>query len=152
LGLLFAAVFGIDHAPGSLKALIGVCYDGHRGYRTAASYAGSMEMKRFLAKLSAEREQFGEQLLHKLGTGLPAYGSFTGTLHRRWIDLRDKLGAMSQADLLQECVRGETVAIGQYEDVLAKQMPADVRAVVANQLGRILETRERLVQLADEGG
>jgi uncharacterized protein (TIGR02284 family) len=141
----------MDSTQALLKRLIGVCCDGHHGYQTAAAHAGSMEMKRLFAKLAAERKQFGEQLCEKFGADVKTHGSFPGALHRGWIDLKDKFGKLSQADLLQECARGEAAAVRQYQEALSEPMRGDVIEVVAIQLGRILETQDRLVQLARDG-
>jgi uncharacterized protein (TIGR02284 family) len=48
---------------------------------------------------------------------VPKDGTVKGDLHRAWIDIRDSLSGSANANVLDECERGEKYLLERYEDI-----------------------------------
>ena len=51
---------------------------------------------------------------------------------------------MDEAAVLAECERGEDIAKRAYETALEKDLPADVRAIIARQYQGVKKNRDRV--------
>lgn len=120
----------------TLNDLIQTCKDGMEGFRTCAEDINNSELKAYFND-RAERCSRAAEDLQDLVTaygGDPATSShLSGTLHRRWVDVRSAITGKSDQDVLDECERGEDVAKHHYEAALKKDLPEDVRLVVEDQ-------------------
>lgn len=59
-------------------------------------------------------------------------GSFTGTIHRAWINVKSLFGNNDKS-MLQEAVQGDKAAIEEYEEVLEyPALPVQVATIFAN--------------------
>ena len=74
-------------------------------------------------------------------------GSVSGALHRAWVDIKSTITGMDEAAVLTECERGEDVARRAYEEALAKDLPPDIRSVVARQYEGVRQHQDRVRQL-----
>ena len=74
-------------------------------------------------------------------------GSVSGGLHRAWVDIKSTITRMDEAAVLAECQRGEDVAGQAYEEALAKDLPADIRSVVARQYEGVRQHQDRVRRL-----
>ena len=61
------------------------------------------------------------------------HSSIAGNLHRRWVDLKSMITGKSDEAILNECERGEDVALKAYREALEKDLPANVRLLVEKQ-------------------
>lgn len=120
----------------TLNDLIQTCKDGVEGFRTCAEDISNPELKAYFSD-RAERCNRAAEDLQDL---VIAYGGdpetsshVSGTLHRRWVDVRSAITGKSDEDVLNECERGEDVAKEYYEAALKKDLPEDVRLVVEDQ-------------------
>jgi uncharacterized protein (TIGR02284 family) len=120
----------------TLNDLIQTCKDGVEGFRTCAEDIKNLELKSYFND-RAERCTRAAEELQDLVIGYggdPATSSHvSGTLHRRWVDVRAAITGKSDEDVLDECERGEDVAKHHYEAALKKELPEDVRLIVADQ-------------------
>jgi len=132
-----------------LNELLDALEDGHAGYQLAAQGLKDIKMKRTLGQIALERKGLGEELhadIVKRGATPRQRGTVAGALHRGWIQVKE-LGHAPPAAILEECGRGEAASIRLYKEVLAKDLPPDVRRVVALQLDRITAAREHIMEL-----
>ena len=132
-----------------LNELLDAVEDAHAGYQVAAQGLKDMKMKRALGQIALERKGFGEELRTEIvrrGTAPRQRGTVAGALHRGWIQLKE-LGGASPATILEECGRGEAAAIRLYKESLAKDLPPEVRKIVALHLDRITAAREKILEL-----
>ena len=132
-----------------LNELLDAVEDAHAGYQVAAQGLKDMRMKRALGQIALERKGFGEELRTEIvrrGTAPRQRGTVAGALHRGWIQLKE-LGGASPATILEECGRGEAAAVRLYKEALARDLPSDVRKIVAIQLDRVSAAREKVLEL-----
>ena len=142
-----------EDAIATLEQLIETCRDGQNGYRDAAEHIKNPEIRNWFNQQSLERAQFAGELenqAQQLGKHDPdRKGSVSGALHRKWFDLKEKLGG-SDESVLSEVERGEDTAKDNYENALKKDLPADIRAIVSRQAQSILIAHDRAKLLRDQ--
>lgn len=120
----------------TLNDLIQTCKDGVEGFRTCAEDIKNPELKTYFADRAERCNRAAEELQDLVIAygGDPATSSHTsGTLHRRWVDVRSAITGKSDQDVLDECERGEDVAKEYYQAALKKDLPEEVRLVVEDQ-------------------
>jgi uncharacterized protein (TIGR02284 family) len=133
----------------TLHELLDAVEDGHAGYQVAAQGLKDTKVKRALGQLALARKALGEELREEIlrrGAAPHTRGTVKGALHRGWIQMKE-LGRAAPATILEECGRGEAASIKAYKDALAKDLPPEVRKVVALQLDRITAAREKVLEL-----
>jgi uncharacterized protein (TIGR02284 family) len=139
-----------DEAIRALVHLLVICEDGVEGYRHAAAAVDDAAIQRVLAANAARREEVVSVLgyaLVALGKKPPHHhGSLEGAVHRAFLDLEKLVGASGRT-ITRECQRGERATIAAFAETLALDLPADVKATVQSQLGRILEASEALARI-----
>ncbi len=134
----------------ALNYLIGTCIDGENGYREAAEEAGSSELKTQLARFGQQRTQFRgelEQEVIRLGGDPKESGSAGASLHRTWLNVRDAVTGKGDAAIIKESQRGEKVALDNYDDVLGRDLPADLTETVKRQRDAIAHVYGELEEL-----
>ncbi|HWU66447.1 MAG TPA: PA2169 family four-helix-bundle protein, partial [Methylophilus sp.] len=121
----------------TLNDLIEVSKDGEEGFRSSAENVDDPQLKTFFLRRSKEvatSVQELQELVRSLG-GKPAdSSSLSGTLHRRWIDLKTALTSNDTVAVLNETERGEDVALATYRKAAEKELPPHIRFVVVRQL------------------
>ena len=94
---------------------------------------------RFLAE-SLQRAQFRgdlEAILHQEGVhDIKESGSVTGSLHRTWGELKNKLGGGDHT-LLETAEQGEHAALTAYEDAMNRELPFPIRQTLTEQATHI---------------
>ena len=88
-------------------------------------------------------------LAHSQGRTPTETGSAVGALHRGWMILRETMAKQEDKAILEECERGEDYAKAQYEKALAKDLPIEVRAIVARQYEGVRANHDRVRALRD---
>ncbi len=124
----------------ALNYLIGTCIDGENGYREAADEATSSELKTRLLRLGQQRSSFRGELegeVRRLGGDPKESGSAGAALHRTWLNVRDSITGKGDEAVIKESLRGEKAALDNYEDVLGRDLPANLKEMVSRQHGEI---------------
>jgi uncharacterized protein (TIGR02284 family) len=124
----------------TLNTLIEACRDGEHGFRLAADRSSDPELKRLFIETARQRMLFAAELLpyaHRLGGETDADGTTRGTLHRRWMMVRDVMTGHDERALLAEARRGEAAAAAVYADAVTSILPPDARSVVERQFAAI---------------
>ncbi|PTQ69485.1 PA2169 family four-helix-bundle protein [Pseudomonas sp. GV071] len=119
-----------------LNNLIETSKDGQKGFRECANDIENTELKGLFTQRSAEcAAAAGElqQLVRSLGGDPETSSSATGTLHRGWVNLKSVLTGHSEKAILNECERGEDVALKHYKEALEKDLPSNVRSILEKQ-------------------
>ncbi len=119
-----------------LNSLIETCKDGENGYREAAEEVKAPTLKTLFQTYAGERGQYASELqqaVAKLGKAPETTGSLAASLHRRWIDLKAAVTDQSDKAIIDECERGEDIAVAAYRDAMAKDMPSDLKSVIERQ-------------------
>lgn len=142
-----------DKAISILEKLVETCRDGQNGYRDAAEHTNTAELKEFFNRQSLERGQFAGELereIERLGKADPdREGSVSGAIHRKWFDLKQKLGGGDES-ILNSIEAGEDNAKKNYNDALnEKELTADLREIVSRQAQRVIAGHDRARDLRD---
>ena len=137
----------------TLNHLIQTCRDGQEGFLTAAGNVQGDEMKKFFNECSLQRAKFTGELqaaAHGLGNSNPENSSsVSGTLHRGWINLKTAIAGRNLSAILEECERGEDIAVEAYKKALALELPGNIREIVQNQTDAVLATHVRIKMMRD---
>lgn len=126
-----------------LNDLLETCYDGREGFQTAAA-AVTQPDAISLCQATAQRvDEAAAQLYAAIRDhgGQPAdHGHTEARVHRGWIHLRAALAQRTDDAVLAEVERGEEESLRRYRRALAKDLPADMHDLVADQLADVEET------------
>ena len=77
-------------------------------------------------------------------------GSFTGTLHRAWMDVKAFFSGDNDESMLEEAIRGDKAAVEEYEEVLNEsQLPSNVALVIREQLVKIRTDLNKVKSMED---
>lgn len=137
----------------NLQGLLEKNYDAEKGYKKAMTNAKSPNLKQFLQKQAAQRSRFANELTQEI-RGLNEEpkdsGSFTGDLHRAWIDIKTAVSGNEDEAVLEECIRGEKASVEEYDEKLEKQaFPPQISRVLEKQASEIKQTLNRVKRLED---
>jgi uncharacterized protein (TIGR02284 family) len=117
-----------------LNELIETSKDGEYGFTTCAERATSVELKEtFLRRARDCARAAGElqALVAQDGGKAEDSGTVAGAVHRGWVSVRDALSGTSDEAILDECERGEDVALSRYRKAMrGEDLPPAVRQVV----------------------
>ena len=134
-------------AIATLNHLIQISRDGERGFQACADGVTEQALKDELgrrAQRCAEGAAELERDVRALG-GEPAHGTtFSGSLHRRWVDLKAAITGMDDVAVLSECERGEDVAKEAYKRALESGLPPRSRSVVERQYREVRQNHDRV--------
>jgi uncharacterized protein (TIGR02284 family) len=119
-----------------LNDLIETSRDGEYGFRASAEQAKSSSLRANLLARAASCATAADQLrahVVELGGKPEQGGSAAGALHRGWVAAKAKLSTFDDLAVLEECERGEDVALRSYRDALEQDLPAPIRNLVQSQ-------------------
>jgi uncharacterized protein (TIGR02284 family) len=142
-----------DDIISTLNDLIETCKDGEEGFRTCAEDLSDPQIKstftnRAQGCATAAREL--QELVVSLGGNPEKRSSVSGTLHRRWVDIKSTITGQDDVAILNECERGEDVAVKSYRNALEKDLPPDIRSVVERQFNGVLRNHDQVKALRDQ--
>ncbi len=140
----------VDEVISTLNGLIETCKDGQEGFKSAAEGVERSELKTIFYEFSQQRAEFAgvlQELVRSLGGDPEKTGSFSGTLHRGWIDMKSAVTGRDEEAILNECERGEDAAKDAYNKATQMALPADVQDVVSQQSQAILAAHNRVKSL-----
>ena len=136
----------------TLNDLIENCKDGEYGFRTCAEHATSSDLKSVFSQRASECQQ-GAQELQALVTrfgGTPdTSGSASGAAHRGWVAVRAAVSTDDDQAMLNECERGEDIALNRYRKALDQDLPAEVEQVVRRQYDGARRNHDQIKALRD---
>ncbi|MGB7395876.1 MAG: PA2169 family four-helix-bundle protein [Pricia sp.] len=126
--------------------------DAQKGYAKAADKADSPQLQNYFRRKSTDRMQFNEKLKRELVATYDEIdddGSFSGTIHRAWMDIKSLFGDTDES-MLEEAIRGDKAAVEEYEEVLEeKALPAKVAAIIRDQHMKIRTDLNEIKSLED---
>ena len=125
-----------DDAIDTLNNLLEICRDGEFGFTESAEHTKTQEVKSvFLQRAGDCRSAATElqQLILEMGGEPEEGGTVSGAMHRGWVAVKGSLSGYSDIDMLEECERGEDVALAQYRKALKQDLPMQAKAVVERQ-------------------
>ncbi|MFL5535163.1 MAG: ferritin-like domain-containing protein [Gemmatimonadales bacterium] len=140
----------MDEVASTLNQLIQTCKDGENGFKVAAESVEDVNLQHLLASYSQQRSEFAAELqseVQRLHQDPAESGHAAAALHRGWMDIKSLAIGQDEAAIIAECERGEDVAVKAYEQALASELPADLRALVERQLLNVKEAHDQIRSL-----
>jgi uncharacterized protein (TIGR02284 family) len=137
-----------------LNDLIQMCKDSEHGLRQAAAEVHNKEHRTLLLDSARRRAEFASQLqeeVRKLGAKPEKYGSTAGTVHRGWMNVRYQMNLHHDQVVLEECLRGEEVALKMYEDIFEYKVLPELEPLLHDQFVHVIEMRDLLAEIVHPG-
>ena len=141
-----------DDVISTINGLIETCKDGQEGFKQSAESVQDSNLKTTFYEIGQERAKFVGELqnvVRELGGDPENSGSFAGTLHRGWINIKSVVTGKDDGAILNEAERGEDVAKKAYKDALATSLPANVADIVQNQYNSVTTAHDKIRDLRD---
>lgn len=135
-----------------LNHLIETCKDGEYGFKACAEQAQSPQLKALLTTRAEGCRRAAEELqscVLDLGGKPDTDGSVAGAVHRGWVAVRSTLSTLTDRAVLDECERGEDVALKAYRETLAGELPPDIRALIERQAEGARRNHDEVKALRD---
>jgi uncharacterized protein (TIGR02284 family) len=135
-----------------LNDLIETCKDGEYGFRASAEQAKASSLRANLLARASSCATAADQLrVHvvELGGKPEQSGSAAGALHRGWVAAKAKLSTFDDLAVLEECERGEDVALRSYRDALEQDLPTPIRDLVQRQYEGAKQNHNDIRRLRD---
>ncbi|MBU2973227.1 MULTISPECIES: PA2169 family four-helix-bundle protein [Zobellia] len=127
--------------------------DAEKGYKKAAENADSPNLKAYFDNKSRERAQFNNALRTEMIASYDSIddnSSFTGSIHRAWMDIKALFSADNDESMLEEAIRGDKAAIEEYDEVLDDAtLPASIAALIRDQKLKIRTDLNKIKSLED---
>lgn len=138
-----------SHTTSVLNDLIETLKDGEQGYMAAAEQVRHPDLKSLLEECATQRAQFVNELQEldvQCGEPEPPdSGSIAGAVHRGWISFKTRLTENDNHAVLEECERGDEMAINAYEQVLKDESVSPIVFETVNrQFTEIKATYDRI--------
>lgn len=115
--------------------------DAVKGYEKAAENTDHDGLKSYFQRKSTERKEFNAELRSKIKATYSEFeedGSFTGTIHRVWMDIKSLFSADDAESMLEESIKGDKAAISEYNDVIEEpSLPLELRDLLFKQKNKI---------------
>jgi uncharacterized protein (TIGR02284 family) len=148
----FAETPSNDDAISTINGLIQTCKDGQEGFKQAAEGVQNSQLKTLFYDLGQQRSQFAgelQALVRELGGDPENEGSFSGALHRGWINIKSAVTGQDEHAILNECERGEDVAKNAYKEALEQKLPANIYSSIQTQYAAIQAAHDKVKALRD---
>lgn len=136
----------------TLNGLIEINKDGQEGFKEAAEGVQNADLKTSFYEFSQQRSQFAGELqnaVRELGGDPENAGSFSGTIHRGWINIKSAVTGQDDTAILNEAERGEDAAKAAYKSALETELPANVKDIVQKQSSAISTAHDKVKALRD---
>ncbi len=142
-----------DDVIATLNDLTETSRDGAEGFRACAEGASAVQLKTLFADRARDCDAAVlelQDIVVSLGGDPETKSSLSGTLHRRWLDIKSAVTGHDDLAILEECERGEDVAKRSYRNALEKVLPSEIRAVVERQYQGVLRNHDEVKGLRDQ--
>src|SRR5215212_11598323 len=121
----------------TINGLIETLKDGQQGFREASEAVKDSRLKSLFSEYSLQRAKFAGELQNEavsLGEHDPEDSSSTaGAMHRAWINLKSAITAQDDKAILDECERGEDVAVGEYKKAMEQDLASPIKDIISRQ-------------------
>ena len=142
-----------EEVGNKLNSILEKTYDAERGFKKAAENVKNNALKNYFNSKAQERYDFGHELkseIRSFGEKIDKGGSVAGTAHRTWMDIKAMFSFDDEESMLEEAIRGEKVAIEEYEDVITEtSLPSQTKAILEAQKNKIESGLQNIKSLED---
>jgi len=136
---------------GTLETLTTTLIDSINGYKDAASNAESSQFQQLFRSMADDRSQVVEDLrseIRRLGGNPPDDGSFLGSTHQRFLDLKAAVTGRDDQAIINEVERGEDYLKEKFETALNGQdLPPESRSVIERAYQSVRQGHDKVSSL-----
>jgi len=137
-----------------LNDLIEINNDRVKGFEKALNdVEDDAELRAVFTEKVGESHHLKMQLakeVEALGSDAETGTSFSGTIHRNWLDLKAKFTGHSEHTILEDCEFGEDAILKAYKSALEEEhLPAYVRDILNDQLVVLQASHDEIKLLRD---
>ena len=127
--------------------------DAEKGFKKASENTDNHGLRMYFMEKASKRKEFNTMLAIQIQQAYPDFdieGSFSGTIHRAWMDVKALFSADTDEAMLEESIRGDKAAIKEYDDVLLDStLSAGVRKLLIEQRAAIQADLQKNKTLED---
>jgi uncharacterized protein (TIGR02284 family) len=142
-----------DTALNGLNQLLQVCRASQRGYQQAVTNASDPDLARLFSDYAGQRSKYIAELEDRIRTlrSDPAQGTLPGaSMHQGWMEVKSASAFAPLHALLEECERGEDMAVAAYRTALQQRdMDEQSRRLIQRQYEGVQAAHDRVRQLRD---
>ena len=117
-----------------LNELLVKNYDAEKGYLNAIDNVDSDRLKMFFKRRASERSEFAKELrteILRYGEMPEDSGTFKGTVHRNWMNLKSLFSSNNEEAILEEAIRGEKASLEEYKEILQdRNLPPTIDSIL----------------------
>lgn len=116
-----------------LNAALTTLNDSHRGFLKAAELVDDAELAAMLENYAIQRKAMETEVSNKLtdlSQAPSASFSPLAAAHRIWMDIEAALVTDTAQAILREAMRGERAALDNYDQILRRELTAEVEAIL----------------------
>ncbi|MFS4417431.1 ferritin-like domain-containing protein [Maribacter sp. 2307ULW6-5] len=127
--------------------------DAEKGYGKAAENAESPSLRAFFERKGRERSEFNRELKSAMVANYDDVdddSSFTGSIHRAWMDVKAFFSGDDDESMLEEAIRGDKAAVEEYDEVLEDtNLPAAIGSIIREQRNKIQTDLNKVKSMED---
>lgn len=142
-----------DELLDQLEEILEKNKDAEKGYRKAGENAESQHLKTFFNQKENERRKFNAELKRELIHNYDEIdddSSFSGAIHRTWMDVKAFFSGDNDESMLEEAIKGDKASIDEYDEVLDHTaLPSSIAILLRNQRNKIIEDLSRIKTMED---
>ena len=128
-------------------------YDAEKGYIKASQNVGNDRLKTFFTECSDDRGKFASQIRTQIlmfGETPKESGSFTGTMHRNWMDFKTLFTSNDEKVILEEIVKGEKASLEDYNEIISEtDLPENIKTVLVSHRNSIKNVINNVQELEE---
>lgn len=136
---------------GTLQTLTTTIIDSVNGYRDAAENAEGSRFQELFRRNADERSRIAEELraeIRRLGGNPPDDGSFLGTTHQRFLDLKAAVTGRDDKMIINEVERGEDYLKEKFETALkAEDLAPETRSIIERAYQSVRQGHDQIASL-----
>jgi len=140
-----------DHDIHVLNSLIKTTLDSQKGFLDAAGSADSTHFAPYFAEFAKDRSQVVvalQKVVSRLGGKPEEEGSFIGTAHRTFMNLKEKFTSYDDKAIVDEVERGEDYIKEKFEEAIADTyLSPEARAVIQTAFASVRTGHDRVSKL-----
>lgn len=137
----------------TINTLMETSRDGELGFRNVAEKTQSTQLRALCMRRAEECALAAADLatcVRQLGGQPDAGGSASGALHRGWAALRSSVTGTTELTMLEDCERGEDMALERYRRALQSDLPEPERTLVTRQFEGLQRNHAEVRALRDQ--
>lgn len=136
-----------------LNLLLARNVDGEKGYAFASEHIKNENFKNFLEAYANQRRKYADELIERmdeLGIEPNESSSALGSIHKAILELRTKMTSNADKVIMEECERGESMAISDYLKVLkSDELDSDTLKLLMKQRDKLIAAKQTLNKIGE---